>query len=162
LIRNIESAEERSAICERILRALPTWFGIESSLKNYVRDVATMTIFAAVEDEEVIGFLSLNPHNAFTAEIHVMGVMQGKHRQGVGKALVRAAEVHLRSRGFEYFSVKTLSPARPNREYEITRNFYFATGFLPVEEFKTLWGEANPCWLMIKSLARGATEQIRP
>jgi len=25
-------------------------------------------------------------------------------------------------------------------------------GFRPVEEFKTLWGEAHPCLLMIKAL----------
>lgn len=29
-----------------------------------------------------------------------------------------------------------------------------ALGFVPVEEFKTLWGEHNPCLLLIKSLPR--------
>ncbi|MBC7456865.1 MAG: hypothetical protein H7235_01205, partial [Bdellovibrionaceae bacterium] len=48
--------------------------------------------------------------------------------------------------------VKTLSEARAHENYEKTRKFYLKSGFVPIEEFKTLWGEHNPCLMLIKDL----------
>ena len=78
----------KSEICEKILRSLPDWFGIE----------------------------------------------------------------YLGCKGYRYLTVKTLSESRSNEEYDRTRNFYYGVWFLPVEEFKTLWGEHNPCLLLIKNI----------
>jgi ribosomal protein S18 acetylase RimI-like enzyme len=111
-----------------------------------------MPMFVAKVESEIVGFLSLNFHNKYTAEIHVMGVLPDFHRKKMGKELVRAAEKYLGKKGYTYLSVKTLSESRPNEEYDQTRNFYYGVGFLPVEEFKTLWGEHNPCLLLIKNL----------
>jgi hypothetical protein len=38
-----------------------------------------------------------------------------------------------RAGGREFITVKTLSPARVNREYELTRKFYLGMGFAPVK-----------------------------
>ena len=35
----IFTEEEKSQICENILRSLPQWFGIESAIIDYVNDV---------------------------------------------------------------------------------------------------------------------------
>jgi GNAT superfamily N-acetyltransferase len=149
----IECIEENKAdICEKVLRSLPGWFGIESAILEYIRDVQTMPMLAAIEEGEVLGFLSLNFHNSFTTEIHVMGVLPEYHRKNIGRALIKAAEDYLRGRSYKYLTVKTLSESRPSEEYDRTRNFYYRVGFVPVEEFKTLWGEHNPCLFMLKSL----------
>ena len=58
--------------------------------------------------------------------------------------LVRADDARL-------LTVKTLGPSRPSKEYDDTRHFYAACGFLPVEEFLDLWPD-NPCLLMAKPL----------
>lgn len=50
---------DKGPICENILRSLPKWFGIESAIVDYVKDVQTMPMLAATLDSEVIGFLSL-------------------------------------------------------------------------------------------------------
>lgn len=148
-----EIAQDRGAICNDLLRSLPLWFGIESAIQRYVSDVESMATFVAyAEDDKPVGLTSLNLHNEYTAELHVIAVHPKFHRQGIGRALVAAVETHLRQRSYRFLSVKTLSPSRPNKEYEQTRKFYFALGFRPVEEFETLWGEANPCLLMIKAL----------
>jgi GNAT superfamily N-acetyltransferase len=144
--------EDPAPLCEALLRALPLWFGIESSLRQYVSDVAVMPTFAASVDDRDVGILALHPHNPFTIEIHLVAVHPDHHRRHIGHALVSYAESYARARGHEFMTVKTLSPSRPNREYELTRKFYSAMGFKPVEEFKTLWGEANPCLLLIKAL----------
>jgi GNAT superfamily N-acetyltransferase len=141
-----------SAVCEPILRSLPDWFGIEQANQQYVRDIeAYPTLLAGINDQAV-GFLTLVEHSAFAAEIHVMAVLKAYHRQGVGRALVGAAEAYLRERQFEFLQVKTLSARHPDEGYALTRAFYLNMGFRPLEEFPTLWGPHNPCLQLIKAL----------
>jgi ribosomal protein S18 acetylase RimI-like enzyme len=142
----------KSELCEKILRSLPEWFGIESAIVEYSKDVQRMPMLVAKLETEVVGFLSLKTHNKYTAEIHVMGVLPEFHRQKAGRDLVSAAERYLSKRGYRYLTVKTLSESRPNEEYDRTCNFYYSVGFIPVEEFKTLWSEHNPCLLLIKEV----------
>src|SRR5262245_60255357 len=94
-IREIET--DKAAVCEPILRALPQWFGIEAALQDYVRDIARMRTWVAELDDAVAGFVTAAYHNAFTAELHVMGVRAEVHRRGVGRALVARLEAELRA-----------------------------------------------------------------
>jgi GNAT superfamily N-acetyltransferase len=142
----------QSAACEPILRALPQWFGIEEAIVHYVQEIEYLPTFLAVAEDGIAGFVSLKEHFVEAAEVYVMGVRAGYHRQGVGRALIGRAEEWFRSRGGEYLQVKTLSPARPNEDYARTRAFYRAMGFRPLEEFPLLWDAANPCLLLVKAL----------
>ncbi len=147
-----EITENKARICEEVLRALPEWFGIEESVRNYVEEARSRPMFAAREGDSAAGFLSLSLHNEFTGEIHVMGIKKEHHRKGLGKELVAYAEAYLAKRKFEFLTVKTLSPSRKSAEYDATRQFYLAMGFRPLEEFKTLWGESNPCLFLAKTI----------
>jgi N-acetylglutamate synthase-like GNAT family acetyltransferase len=140
-----------SSQCERILRALPDWFGIESALVDYVASTERMETFVAESDGGVVGFLTLHVHNEHSAEIHVMAVDPDRHRGGIGAALVSRAEAHLRGRAIEFLQVKTLGPSRPWEPYERTRRFYARMGFLPLEE-NHLWGDESPCLILVKHL----------
>ncbi len=144
--------KSKSEICEKILRSLPKWFGIESAILDYIKDVQDMPMLVAKNDSGVKGFLALNRHNKYTAEVHVMGILPQFHRQKIGQQMILHAEEYLRQKGYQYLTVKTLSESRSNEEYDRTRKFYLGVGFLPVEEFKTLWGEHNPCLLLIKNV----------
>lgn len=152
MIQQETDQQKKSQICEKILRSLPNWFGIESAIQDYVADVQPMIFLVAYEKQQPIGFLALNKHNQYTAEIHVMAILPQFHRHGIGRKLVREAEQILQHDGFQFLSVKTLSESRPNKEYDQTRKFYLDIGFIPIEEFKTLWGEHNPCLLLIKAI----------
>lgn len=145
-------SDQRSRTCRQILQSLPEWFGIPEAIDAYAEEVRNMATWVARTNEVECGFISINQPNEFTAEIHVMGILKEYHRYGIGRQLIETAEQYLRSQKFRFFQVKTLSPSRENAEYEITRKFYLKMGFVPVEEFKTLWGEANPCLQMIKAL----------
>lgn len=138
---------ERSRLCDGVLRDLPGWFGIEEATAAYVRDVAELTTFAIEED----AILSLKVHDPRAAEVYVVGVKRSRHGEGLGTALLEAAEAHLRERGVEYVQVKTLGPSRPDPGYERTRRFYEARGFVPLEEIHGLWGH-NPCLVLVKRL----------
>jgi GNAT superfamily N-acetyltransferase len=132
-----------------VLAALPDWFGIEEAVHQYVRDVAELPTFAVGRD----AFLAVKQHTEAAAEIYVMGVRPESHRRGLGTALLEAAEAFLRERNVEYLQVKTLGPSHPDEGYAATRSFYAARGFRPLEELTAIWGEANPCLIMVKQLA---------
>lgn len=138
---------ERSRVCEGVLRDLPEWFGIEEATAAFIRDVADLPTFAVGQD----AFLSLKVHFARSAEVYVMGVRQSRHGQGLGTALLQAAEAYLRERGVEYLQVKTVGPSEPDAGYERTRRFYQARGFVPLEELHDLW-EHDPCLVLVKRL----------
>lgn len=146
---------EQGSVCEAILRALPEWFGIEASLVQYIRDVDELPTFVAWEDGRAVGFVTVKQHFPQAAELHVLGVLPEMHHRGVGRALLARAEAYLRAQGVEYLQVKTLSASHPDPSYAKTRGFYEAMGFRPLEEFKTLWDEANPCLVMVKKLVIG-------
>lgn len=141
-----------SAVCTPILRTLPDWFGIEDAIVHYSTEIEHLPTWLAQEAESTVGFLSLKQHNKYAAEIYVMGIRAEAHRKGVGRALLEAAQTELRRAGVEYLQVKTLSDSHPDPFYARTRAFYLAMSFRPIEEFRHLWGEQNPCLLFIKHL----------
>jgi GNAT superfamily N-acetyltransferase len=143
----VDDPEERSRLCERILRDLPEWFGIEEATAAYVRDVAELPTFAVGED----GILSLKLHTPRAAEVYVMGVRRQRHGEGLGATLLAAAEDYVRALGVEYLQVKTLGPSHPDEGYARTRVFYESRGFVPLEEIHGLW-EGNPALLLVKRL----------
>lgn len=138
-------------VCEHILRSLPNWFGIESAIVQYRKDIETMETFVARDSGDIIGFVTIHQHFDYAAEIHVMGVLPDNHRGGTGRAMVEHVEQLLAGRAVEYLQVKTLAPSHPDEGYKKTRTFYSALGFRNLEENK-LWGDANPCLIMIKRL----------
>ena len=97
-------------------------------------------------------FLALKVHNDTAAEIYVIGVLPEHHHHGIGTALVEDAENLLRAMGVEYLQVKTLGPSEPSEHYAATRRFYESRAFRPLEELTAIWGEENPCLIMVKRL----------
>ena len=144
---------------ERLLRMLPTWFGIESSVVEYVQAARSMPAYLAWpahrQEARPSGILLAVRHYPRSAEIYLMAVDPSWHRSGAGRALVDALESDLIADGVEFLQVKTQGPARPDAGYERTRRFYAGVGFQPLEEIHGFWGEL-PCLIMIKSLARPA------
>jgi ribosomal protein S18 acetylase RimI-like enzyme len=148
---------DKSSACEIVLRQLPSWFGIEKAIVEYVEQVKKHLFFAigkggSLSADNLKGFIAIRSHYQYSGEVYVMGVIPSDHRSGFGKELLVAAENACRERGIRFLTVKTLSPSRESSDYGKTRKFYEAMGFEPLEEFKTLWGEANPCLYMIKVL----------
>ena len=152
-IREVTDKVAKSTITEHILRSLPQWFGIEDALMEYVQGVGDSTFFACYDSDDAVGFISLIFHNDHTAEIYVMGILEPYHRQGIGRALVKASEEKLTEAGYKLFMVKTLGESHSDPSYKKTRKFYRSMGFFPLEEIPAIWGEANPCLIMVKPLS---------
>ncbi len=90
-------------------------------------------------------------HFPRSAEIYLMAVDPDEHRHGAGRALVTALERDLVADGVRLLQVKTLGPSQPDPGYALTRKFYQAMGFEPLEEITGLWPD-NPCLVLVKQL----------
>jgi len=152
IINVITKPDDKSSICNTILRALPDWFGIEASIVDYVKEVCSMPFYVAFDDDKAIGFVALKVHNPYTAEVCVMGVLQEYHRYGIGKRLVESCEKYCIDNKMEYLTVKTLDESRECDSYKKTRLFYQSMGFRPLEVFPLLWDEDNPCLFLAKHI----------
>ena len=138
---------------ERLLTALPDWFGIEESVHEYVADAALKPTYLA-EDAgtgEVLGALLVTRHWPETAEIHLLAVDPAHHRKGIGRTLTERFEADMRADGFRLLEVKTQGPSLPDPDYAATLAFYRAMGYLPLEELHGYWPE-NPCLILVKPL----------
>jgi len=140
------------AACERVLRALPDWFGVEESIVGYIQSAGELPTWLALDGDEPVGFITVKQHFPRSAEVYVMGILEEYHGRGIGRGLVSVVEGWLACQGVEYLQVKTLSASRPDPYYARTRAFYTALGFCPLEELKLFWDEATPCLLLVKRL----------
>lgn len=141
-------------LCRTMLGTLPTWFGIQASVEDYVSMADQSPSVIASIDGEDVGFLTLVHHSPYATEVYVMAVLPNHHRRGIGRAMLRHVEDILGRAGVEFLQVKTLSAKHPDEGYEKTRAFYLAYGFRPLEEFPNLWGPENPALQLIKAVAR--------
>jgi GNAT superfamily N-acetyltransferase len=149
----IESDVPRPGLVGSLLRDLPEWFGIEEAIREYVTRSADLPTYTASLDGEPVGVLVLERHNDRVAELYVLAAARRRHRQGVGRALVEAAERDLVRTGTNYLQVKTLGASHPSEAYAATRAFYGALGYQALEEYPadTIW-PGNPCLVMVKHL----------
>jgi GNAT superfamily N-acetyltransferase len=156
----VTSGERDPETVGRLLRLLPDWFGIESSIVRYVEQAHDLPTYLAWpgagsqlrdRDRQAVGVLLAARHFPAAAEIHLMAVDPAMRRRGIGRGLVQALEADLIADGVELLQVKTLGPSRPDASYDQTRQFYTRMGFRPLEEIHGLW-PGNPCLVMVNSL----------
>jgi len=151
-IKKITKQKEKSRICKQVIEALPNWFGLESANKEYIEKSADTDFYVAYMFDKEVGFFSIISHFKETSEIYVCGILPDFHRLGIGRKLLRATEKDLIKKKKKFLTVKTLSSSHPDKGYACTRKFYKDYGFIPVEEFKTLWSEEHPCLFLVKAL----------
>ncbi len=142
--------------CERVLRTLPRWFGIEESLLEYASNTSRLPTMVAKDDGEIVGFLSLQQHFSSSWEVNCIAVDLAYRGNGVGRQLQHRAEAWLVQQGARYLQVKTLAPAHRSPEYAETRKFYEALGYTPLETFSALWGPSLPVLQLVKTLPSAA------
>lgn len=148
-IKNIESVEGKIEICKSIIEELPEWFD-EQGRKDYVAGIIDTDVWGYFINEKPVGFISVKSNNEFTSEIYVFGVLRECHRSGVGSQLIEAACDKLMADNVKLLAVKTLDESADYEPYNQTRNFYLKHGFIPVDVYKKIWNEENPCLLMAK------------
>jgi len=149
-VQEITEPDQKTAVTQAILHSLPQWFSPPEDIDAKALVHREFPFFVAEAEGEPVGFLALKVHNAFTADVFNLGVLEAYHRQGIGHRLLEVALEHCRARGFQYLTVKTLDESAAYEPYERTRRFYRKEGFVPLEVFTTFWNEENPCLFLVK------------
>lgn len=150
-IVNITDVGLKQDVSRNILEDLTDWFGIQSSTEKYISDTADQVFYAAEQDGDYVGFISLKKTSAFTAEIAVMGVLRKNRGRGIGKALFEVVRKYAKDNDCEFLQVKTVEKGI-YKQYDDTNAFYESLGFRPFETIPSLWDEGNPCQIYVMSL----------
>lgn len=136
---------------EQILRALPTWFGIDEAIQNYVQDATSKASYVAVDNSVTVGVALLEPHYPESVELYLIAVHPDYRGRGIGTKLVTQVEADLREQGISLLQVKTVGESFEHAGYGETRSFYRSCGFLSLEELTGIsWN--GPTVIMVKSL----------
>ena len=144
--------EEKSIITNSILRTLPEWFGMEEGIVEYTNGVKESDFYTAYYLDMPVGFISMKANNIYTSEIYVMAILKEYQNNGIGRRLIEIVLEELIKNKVKLLMVKTLGESHPDTNYKQTRLFYDKMGFYPLEEIKQIWGEENPCLIMVRPL----------
>ena len=136
MIRPLTPADAEA--CDAVVLTLPYHFGNEGGRAECARAVRSQDGLVAVEEGEIVGFLTLERHDPRSAEITWMAVRSDRRRRGVGRALIERAVDDLPRDRVEFLSVLTMAESEPEERetdnYADTRAFYRALGFVPLRE----------------------------
>ena len=146
----LHDSREKCAAAAEILEQLPGWFENEQARGAYAADCAKQAVFCAQKDGKTAGFLAAKRLSDRAAEIAVMGVAPKLHREGIGRALFWRCAAWCWQNGIGYLQVKTLGESNPDAGYAKTRAFYQKMGFAPLDWFDEMWGEENPCQILVR------------
>ncbi|MFM8750118.1 GNAT family N-acetyltransferase [Rhabdaerophilum sp.] len=152
-IRGVEDANEKRAICRRLLDGLPEWFDRPEAVEIYISEAGELPMVAAFSGDHPLGFALLKPQTQAACELALIAIDRAFHRRGIGRRLVTTMDQLARKRGARFLTVKSVDASFPNAEYDATREFYRTMGFEPLEVFPDLWGGHVPCLLMIRVIA---------
>jgi GNAT superfamily N-acetyltransferase len=133
-VEPIDDGAVKARLCADIISELPMWFGRPESNAHYNRNIVDREVFAGAIDGRICGLVALDYRVAVTCNVWWLGVSPSAHRRGVGRALVERAAEQAGARGCRRLAVETMSPRANSPEYDLTRRFYEAVGFVPFVE----------------------------
>jgi len=118
-----------------IANDLSEWFD-DSGRANIAIDIRHQTGYVALDQHEVIGFVSLFVYEG-ALNIGWIGVKRAYHHQGIGRKLIEETIRHARKIGLDTIKVYTLGDSVDYAPYEATRKFYAGCGFRVFQRSQT-------------------------
>ena len=150
VIEEVKDENQKMAVVAEVLNDLPEWFGIPESTQDYIEGAKDLQVWAAYQESDLLGFVSLSYSSEDCAEIDCLGVKKGHQGRGIGSQLLANLESEA-GKQVDYLQVKTVAEGS-NKDYDRTNVFYRSLGFKKLEIFPQLWGPQNPCQILIKKM----------
>ena len=150
VIEEVKYENQKKAVVAEVLKDLPEWFGIPESTQAYIEGITDLQVWAAYQESDLTGFVSLSYSSDDCAEIDCLGVKKAYQGRKIGSQLLATLESKARKK-VDYLQVKTMAESS-NKDYDRTNVFYRSLGFKKLEIFPQLWGSQNPCQILIKKL----------
>ena len=150
VIKEVKDEEQKMAVVAEVLKDLPEWFGIPESTQTYIEGAKDLQVWAAYQEGDLLGFVSLSYSSEDCAEIDCLGVKKAHQGRGIRSQLLATLESEA-CKKVDYLQVKTVAEGS-NKDYDRTNVFYRSLGFKKLEIFPQLWGPQNPCQILIKKM----------
>ena len=150
VIKEVKDEEQKMAVVAEVLKDLPEWFGIPESTQAYIEGAKDLKVWAAFQEGDLLGFVSLSYSSEDCAEIDCLGVKKAHQGRGIGSQLLATLESEA-CKMLIFLQVKTVAEGS-NKDYDRTNVFYRSLGFKKLEIFPQLWGPQNPCQILIKKM----------
>ena len=150
VIEEVKDANQKMAVVAEVLKDLPEWFGIPESTQAYIEEAKDLQVWAAYQENDLTGFVSLSYSSEDCAEIDCLGVKKAYQGRGIGSQLLATLESEA-NKNVDFLQVKTVAEGS-NKDYDRTNVFYRNLGFKKLEIFPQLWGPQNPCQILIKKI----------
>ena len=150
VIEEVKDENQKKAVVAEVLKDLPEWFGIPESTQAYIEGTTDLQVWAAYQESDLTGFVSLSYSSEDCAEIDCLSVKKAYQGRKIGSQLLATLESEARKK-VDYLQVKTVAEGS-NKDYDRTNVFYRSLGFKKLEIFPQLWGSQNPCQILIKKL----------
>lgn len=149
-IRVIKGSKQHVDCCLAIARELPQYF-TEQGIAAINRDLHAHRLYAALDADQVIGFVTIQSKSSQVAEISWMAARPERQHQGIGTLLIRHIVADLKAEGTRLLEVKTVAPDVDYAPYEKTRRFYESVGFVHLETIDPYpgWEPGNPCAIYV-------------
>ena len=74
VIEEVKDENQKKAVVAEVLKDLPEWFGIPESTQAYIEGAKDLRVWAAYQESDVVGFISLSYSSEDCAEIDCLGV----------------------------------------------------------------------------------------
>ena len=74
VIEEVKNENQKKAVVAEVLKVLPEWFGIPESTQAYIEGATTLQVWAAYQESDLTGFVSLSYSSEDCAEIDCLGV----------------------------------------------------------------------------------------
>lgn len=148
--KEVKDEDQKMAVVAEVLKDLPEWIGIPESTQAYIEGAKDLRVWAAYQESDVVGFISLSYSSEDCAEIDCLGVKKSFQGQGIGSRLLLTLESET-AKTVDYLQVKTVAEGS-NKNYDRTNVFYRSVGFKKLEIFPQLWDPQNPCQILIKKI----------
>ena len=150
VIEEVKDVNQKMAVVAEVLKDLPEWFGIPESTQAYIEEAKDLQVWAAYQESDLTGFVSLSYSSEDCAEIDCLGVKKAYQGRGIGSQLLATLESEA-NKNVDFLQVKTVAEGS-NKDYDRTNIFYRNLGFKKLEIFPQLWGPQNPCQILIKKM----------
>ena len=150
VIKEVKDEEKKMAVVAEVLKDLPEWFGIPESTQAYIEGAKDLQVWAAYQEGDLLGFVSLSYSSEDCAEIDCLGVKKAHQGRGIGSQLLATLESEA-CKKVDYLQVKTVAEGS-NKDYDRTNVFYRSLDFKKLEIFPQLWDLKNPCQILIKKI----------
>lgn len=80
VIEEVKDVNQKMAVVAEVLKDLPEWFGIPESTQAYIEGAKDLQVWAAYQESDLTGFVSLAYSSEDCAEIDCLGVKKSLSR----------------------------------------------------------------------------------